>query len=294
MKNKLIPALALVCLLALLIPSVHADGATTYYNYTCQFAPPDYSAGIWCPEHTSAYTFVELWTRWTAVDSFRHRTESYYQVSCATCRRQLYQDYKDEMEAHQYVFGRCLECQYTPPAVTAAPVVTPTPVTRVRAVPWGWDTQFSPEHSKYADNQKGADRLSRLYDQNPRTSFWWIIWNSERTDDVPELTAYFNGDTVSAVGIVNGYPGTREEYSSYARIRRLRADIYDVYGHKDSVYLRVSDQYPQQTQVISLGRTYTGVSKIELWMAGGLDDCVYYGQSPNQYIVHITDLAFYQ
>ena len=152
----------------------------------------------------------------------------------------------------------------------------PAPANVVK--PYFWDTQFKPDTCT-TDNQTRYQDLPKLYDDNPNTSFWWLVWNSERTDDIPEITAYFNGDTVSTISIRNN---TDKEY---ARATRFRVVIYHANGVSTS-YIELGEG-TKEYQTKSLGGTFTGVSRIELFLDG-----FHTGTGITQFYIGLWDMRF--
>ncbi len=151
---------------------------------------------------------------------------------------------------------------------------SPSPSGSGQAIPSSWDTQFKPG-STGSDNQNRYLDLKDLYDDNVNTTFWWLVWKSERTDEIPELTAYFNSDTVSSISVRNGYLA---DYSSYARPTCFRAVIYHS-GGVTTTDVYISDVRSYDYQTISLGRTYYGVTRIELFLQtfrAGTGETMYY------------------
>ena len=172
----------------------------------------------------------------------------------------------------------------TAPAPSAdARVVTPTV----------WDTQFKPGTATAVadgkiDNENKIEFLPRLYDNDYTTSFYWLYWQSERNDDIPELTAYFSGATVSSIGIRNGKVYGSSQYSRYGRVKRFVVRIYDTAGNMYSTTIQIPDRNTTDYQEFSLGGTYANVERIELWLDG-----IYKG-SDEPYYIHISDIQFYQ
>ena len=168
--------------------------------------------------------------------------------------------------------------------------VTPPQQTGYTVRPYQWDTQFRKGNlSPY--NDKRYLRLGNIDDDDYMTSFDWLVWSGDRTDDIPELTAYFRGDTVSSVGIRNGYLRSESEYYLYARASGLIVKIYDRYGGQYSARLSIPDEYTTDYRVFSLGRTYTNVTRIEFWL-----DTYRSNQSADlnhRNVLHIADIRFY-
>lgn len=170
------------------------------------------------------------------------------------------------------------------------------PGTNPRAsYPASWDTQFKPGTATAHDGSNAVriERLPYVYDEDPTTSLNWMIWNSEMGDNIPELTAYFNGDTISSIGIHNGRATSSKSYNRFARPKELTLKIHDNNGNTSTVVLAVMDKYSQDWQEISLGATYTNVSYVEIFVSG-----IKYGDgsgdASDKNTCHIADIIFFK
>ena len=158
--------------------------------------------------------------------------------------------------------------------------------------PYMWDTQFKPgttDPDKY--NEKRVDRLGNVSDDNYRTSFDWLVWGSERKDDIPELTAYFDRQTISSIGIRNGYLNSMSEYYQYARASILRVTIYDCWGQSWETMIYIPDEYTTSYRTFPLGATYSDVTRVDIW----LDSYTRNDEADNNHknVIHIADIQFY-
>ena len=168
----------------------------------------------------------------------------------------------------------------------------PDPVPSGQVVyPYDWDTEFKPGNPVSQYNTDRYKRLGNVGDDNYSSTYEWLIYSSERGDDIPELTAYFNGDTVSSIGIRNGNLKNVNEYYKYSRASRFTVMIYDYYGKVDSVQINIPDIYTQDYQVFSLGKTYTGVRRIEFWLNEFNYDET--NTTAGKYLLYIADIQFY-
>ena len=147
-----------------------------------------------------------------------------------------------------------------------------------RIVPTGWATQFNDQ----------AKNLSKLDDDNSSTFFWWLIYKSNRTDSIPDLTAYFNNATISNISMRSGRPG---QHYDYARVARFRVEIFHSGGLTVS-YANFSDSASDNYQTVSLGGTYHGVSQINLCLDGGSGEGFYEGTGKGRYYIYIKDIKF--
>ena len=162
------------------------------------------------------------------------------------------------------------------------------------AYPASWDTQFKPGTARDGNgNEHQIDSLYKIHDDIPSTAFGWIWWSSESdmTKDTkyPELTAYFDGATVSSIGIRNGnLENGNTSYRKYARVKKFVVRIYDAGGNMSEFTMNIPDQYSEDYKVFQLGRTYTNVSRIEFWIAG------YYNGDSSKHVIYIADMIFYK
>lgn len=145
---------------------------------------------------------------------------------------------------------------------------TPTPVPLGRVVtPYRWDTQFVLGMSKYSEKMDRSATLPNMYDDDPWTFYSWTVWTSDRSDNLPEFTAYFDGRTISSVAIRNGNARSSSSYYDNARPRRLKLVIY--YGSQQAqTTITLPDHWSRDYQVFGLGDTYQDVTRIELWLDG--------------------------
>ena len=160
--------------------------------------------------------------------------------------------------------------------------------------PSSWDTQFKPGTAREGNgNEHQVDMLPNIHDDNPTSVFGWIWWSSEsdltKDTQYPELTAYFDGGTVSSVGIRNGNQAQgASTYRKYARATRFFLKIYDTAGNMSEFTMDIPDQYTGDYRVSPLGRTYTNVSRIEFWIAG------YANGDSSKHVIYISDIIFYK
>ena len=130
--------------------------------------------------------------------------------------------------------------------------------------PTMWDTRFKPGTS--ARNASCGEKLPNLYDNDRYTAFSWTVWNSEWKDGIPEITAYFNGDTVGAIGIRNGNTTSSKTFSENARATNWRVRVYTKDGQYEDTDLKMKSSFTADYQVFSLNRTYTDVERVEIFM----------------------------
>ena len=177
------------------------------------------------------------------------------------------------------------------PAPSPVPKPSPVPVGRV-VLPTSWDTQFKPETAISEYNVDRYKRLPNIGDDNAATTYEWLIVAMEREDDIPELTAYFRGNTVSTIGIRNGNLKNEEEYFYYSRATMITVMIYDSYGNVSSQLIEIPDEYSMDYWLFPLDRTYTDVSRIEFW----LNDFHFDPDNvrAGKYLLYMADIQFYE
>ncbi len=166
----------------------------------------------------------------------------------------------------------------TNPPVTQAPVPAGNVV-----YPTNWDTQFGPE----SKNPEGRSNLHRICDNDPSTVLSHIHWDREVKDPIPEFTVTFGGSTVSAIGVTNGIASSYDRYTANARPSSMRLRIYHSGGVTDCV-IELPKGYNGSMKTYSLGGTFTGVTKIEIFV-----EHVWLGDS-NRYNVNIAEIAFFE
>ena len=197
------------------------------------------------------------------------------------------------------------------PGYTAAPVITAVPVVTLppssgggiynnsggqrssdqAVLPWSWDTQFKPGvNSDYNENR--YEKLGALSDNNYYTSFSWLIWEKDNKDATPELTAYFNGETISSIGIRNGCLQSSSEFGLFARFRTMKIDLYDSEGHMYSADISIPDGYSTDYRVYSLGGTYPNIVRADLWVTGFKSNRE--ADLNHRNVVHVSGIEFYK
>ena len=145
-----------------------------------------------------------------------------------------------------------------------------------------WDTQFKPETS---DKNNKINQLSRLSDNNPFTVFNYTQWNSERTDTIPELTAYTGRTSIGSIGLRNGDVNESNDYYDNARLKEFRIVVYCSSGVFEQSF-DVPDYYCTDYQIFPLDRICHNVSQVDIYL------CNCYQGSRNTWNVCISDLVF--
>ena len=172
------------------------------------------------------------------------------------------------------------------PTATPRPV-TPTPEPEPiygHVYPLWYDTQFK-EGSK---NPRAINTLPNAFDENYNTSFYYTYWNSERSDDIPEITVGFDGtQNIRRIGISPGSNRSYDSYVSKAKPRKMRLVIYSDEGVRE-VTISLNNSYQRGVQVFSLGAIYHHVTQIDVFVTN------IYSGSVDQNEVNITELKFYE
>ena len=172
-----------------------------------------------------------------------------------------------------------------------------TPGSNPRMVyPTSWDTQFKPGTATHQNgtNAKRYDKFSYVYDDKFNTTYFWVIYQVELQDNIPEFTAYFDGTAeFSSIGIRNGnLAGDQYTYTKYGRVKRFQVRIYDKDGNETRADINLPDRYTTDYQEFPLGTVCTNVSRVEFWIPSTQD--YYYGKDENMNVAHLADIAFFK
>lgn len=152
------------------------------------------------------------------------------------------------------------------------------------AIPYAWDTKFKEGVS--TQNPTGYDILYKLYDDDEKTAFWYVLYNSDSRNGLPDFTAYFDNAGVSGIRIRNGH---RTDYYGYMRVHTLNARIYTYDGEYEETELTLPDaDTGSEYYCLDFSRLYTGVTMIEIYITDR-----YLGIGRNRFVVFIRDIGFY-
>ena len=156
--------------------------------------------------------------------------------------------------------------------------------------PYMWETQFNPLDAISSYNYERYKRLPNIGDNNYATTYEWLIVSNEMQDNIPELTAWFRGNSVNSIGIRNGNLKDSTEYYYYSRATSFTLKIY-YNGTMDTVMIEIPDQYTTDYQAFLFGKTYENVSRIEFWLTN-------FNFDPNntragKYLLYMADIQFY-
>ena len=127
---------------------------------------------------------------------------------------------------------------------------------------------------------------------NYETPYVWLIYSSERTDNIPELTACFPGSTIRKIGIRNGCLKNSTDYYRYARIKKLKVLLYDSIGNVFTEWISLPDIYSTEYYVKPLSRSYTDILRVEFWL-----ESFYYKENEDnghKYLLYVSDIQFWQ
>lgn len=165
----------------------------------------------------------------------------------------------------------------------------PQPVEHYVVVyPSDYDTQFKPGTAKNPDNEKRYENLFKIMDDDVKTSFLWLIYQSEYKDEVPDFSFSFPGSSISSIGIRNGYlQGSWDNYEENARVYKFDVVITDASGRQYTETIKLNDTYTKEYQMLDLSRTYTDVVSIDLSTVE-----VKIGKK-STYSCYLTDVQFY-
>ncbi len=211
-------------------------------------------------------------------DGYGMSVAVYSDASGALDKQQIYLIYRRDQP---------LVTEAPKPVYSASQIVQPT----------AWDTQFRPGISTApdgrGDNANVYRQLNYLHDDNANTSISWLLYVSERTDGIPEFTASFNGASISAIGVRNGKAVSESEFFKYARLASLHLRIRNTSGEVFNTWVYLPDEYSPDYQLLSLGKTYTNVASVELWIEGNVNQGFYLGEGETMYTMHVSDIQFY-
>ena len=163
------------------------------------------------------------------------------------------------------------------------------------AYPTSWDTQFKPGTATWQNgtNARIFDKLWTMYDDSAGSSFYWVIYQAETVDNIPEFTAFFGEDTsISSIGIRNGNLLDSYRYSKYARVKRFEVRIYDKEGNEYKEVLNIPDGFTMDYREFPLSAVYVNVTRVEFWITGTAD--YYYGKDEGTNVCHLADIAFFK
>ncbi len=144
------------------------------------------------------------------------------------------------------------------------------------------------------DAQSNADQMWQLLDDDPATCWSFVGWTSVTTDDTPEASFWFNGETLGAVWLRTGDCRSAEAYYGSAVPTSVRLRIYSGYSAADYAY-SLSDTYDltgisgvrvSGYERLALPAAHTGVTRVELYVTGWRRGSVYTNS------ICISDLLF--
>lgn len=146
----------------------------------------------------------------------------------------------------------------------------------------------------FTDAQSNANQVSRLLDDSADTVYSYIGWNSKSTDDIPELSFYFNDATISAVWMRIGDQSSSENYWNKARPSKVRLRLYFGNTYQDVTYsvedrfdlTTVNDEWNCGYQLFPLASTISHVTCVDVFISG------WYKGSVDRNIICLSDVQF--
>ena len=176
---------------------------------------------------------------------------------------------------------------------------TPINIYKFAEIPYSWEAQ---DHN----GTKVATYIENVLDGSRATAMWFGCWNSIATDDVPDISFYFNDATVKDIWIRNG--SEKPNYRDFARMGNLgvivwmgdvstemyfpRRPIYNQFYNLQDNYdsEEISDDFIDGYQRFGLPMQYEHVTRIDFyvkgWYEGELKD------NEHRYQMWISDFAF--
>ena len=149
--------------------------------------------------------------------------------------------------------------------------------------PVSWSVQNNPED------------FGRAMDNDRQTVYRFVAWSSLALDAIPEASFTFDGVTLKDIWIRNGNQSGEQAYFANARVKRLNVIIYTGGIQAAKYEYRLKDQYDISSrteswqngyQRVSLPRTFTNVTGVELWILN------WYTGNESTYQVCVSDIAF--
>ena len=173
------------------------------------------------------------------------------------------------------------------PKPTKKPTAKPTaaPIKGKLVQPVGWDTQFKGS-SKNATRGKN---VVNLFDNDRSTVLKWTIYAKEMgLDKQAQITVYFGGATIGAIGFRNGNAASQKDFNSFTRGTRYIARVYLTNGkYYDNTINLDGDTFRTDYQIIPLKKVYQNVDHIDLFLRK------FTGGTTNKNATAIADLRFY-
>ncbi len=176
----------------------------------------------------------------------------------------------------------------------------PVNIIRSSVRPYDWESQ------EYR-NGRIATHIDSALDGNCSTAMWFGCYSNAATDDIPDITFYFDNATIKDIWIRNGSEKS-DNFRDYARMGNLAVTIwsgdrsYGLYFPRKGRYNKfynlqdnydadeLSENFIDGYQRYALDNTYYNVTKIEFWVKGW-----YEGEkkdNQHRYQMWIADIAF--
>ena len=152
------------------------------------------------------------------------------------------------------------------PKPTKKPTAKPTaaPIKGKLVQPVGWDTQFKGS-SKNATRGKN---VVNLFDNDRSTVLKWTIYAKEMgLDKQAQITVYFGGATIGAIGFRNGNAASQKDFYNFSRGYLYTARVYLTNGkYYDNAISLDGDTFRTDYQIIPLKKVYQNVDHIDLFL----------------------------
>lgn len=157
---------------------------------------------------------------------------------------------------------------------------------KTKVAPTDWDTRFKPGTCT-TSNISCVDKLNYLHDNKASTVFSFTLWNSEWKDGTAQFTAFFNNETISSIGLVNGDVSSEQKYEENARVRNMRVVVSTASGIKEYNF-SVNDFYYNKYQIFTFDKPLDKVFSIDIFI-----EAAQLG-TKNKYNICISDMCFYK
>lgn len=145
--------------------------------------------------------------------------------------------------------------------------------------------------------QNNAEKIPNMLDDETPTSYYYTVWNSERTDDIPEVTFNFGGVTLGSIWVRNGDCESEQHYWEDARPHIVTVRVYtgdigytDIMYEMDDIYdpVTVDDYWHEGYQRMALPAIFENTTRVDLFIQQWKNG------SENTYNINITDIVFSQ
>lgn len=155
-------------------------------------------------------------------------------------------------------------------------------------------SQFNQIYPYATAAQDRENFVSRMLDGSASTYYNFTAWQSKSSDEIPEVSFYFGGGTLSSIWMRIGNQTTSADYAEHARPKRMRLRVWTGNTYEDTEYLTddiydpytLNDGWNSGYQLFALPRTYYGVTAVDMYVTG------WYKGTKDTYDVCISDIRF--